>query len=35
LALLADVSAETSAGRARALPADLLDWHRREGKPAW
>ena len=38
-ALLAGVSAETS-GRtgeeqARALLADLLDWHRREDKPAW
>ena len=30
-----DVSAETSEGRARALLADLLDWHRREDKPAW
>ncbi len=29
------VSAETSEGRARALLADLLDWHRREDKPAW
>ena len=29
------VSAETRAGRARALLADLLDWHRREDKPAW
>jgi len=38
-ALLAGVSAETSAWtdeqRARALLADLLDWHRREDKPAW
>jgi uncharacterized protein len=38
-ALLAGVPAETS-GRtseqqARALLADLLDWHRREDKPAW
>ena len=38
-----DVSAETSVrgcvssaeGQARALLADLLDWHRREDKPAW
>ena len=30
-----DVSAETSAGQARALLADLIDWHRREDKPAW
>ena len=30
-----DVSAETSEGQARALLADLLDWHRREDKPAW
>ena len=29
------VSAETSEGQARALLADLLDWHRREDKPAW
>src|SRR5580693_293628 len=38
-ALLAGVSAETSAWtdgeRARVLLADLLDWHRREDKPAW
>jgi uncharacterized protein len=46
-ALLAGVSAETSGaiargvsaeareGQARALLADLLDWHRREDKPAW
>ena len=34
-ALLAGVSAETPEGRARALLADLLDWHRREDKPAW
>ncbi|MGH3421924.1 MAG: TM0106 family RecB-like putative nuclease, partial [Streptosporangiaceae bacterium] len=34
-ALLAGVSAETSEGQARALLADLLDWHRREDKPAW
>jgi predicted RecB family nuclease len=38
-ALLAGVSAETSAWtdeeRARALLADLIDWHRREDKPAW
>ncbi len=30
-----DVSAETREGQARALLADLLDWHRREDKPAW
>jgi predicted RecB family nuclease len=38
-ALLEGVSAETSARtdeqRARALLADLIDWHRREAKPAW
>ena len=42
-ALLDGVSADTSAdertrrlpGRARALLADLIDWHRREAKPAW
>jgi uncharacterized protein len=38
-ALLAGVSAETSARtdeeQARALLADLIDWHRREDKPAW
>ena len=34
-ALLARVSAETGDGRTRALLADLLDWHRREDKPAW
>ena len=38
-ALLANVSAETSARtdeeRALALLADLIDWHRREAKPAW
>ena len=38
-ALLAGVSAETPAWtdeeRARVLLADLLDWHRREDKPAW
>jgi predicted RecB family nuclease len=38
-ALLAGVPAETSARtdeeRARALLADLIDWHRREAKPAW
>jgi predicted RecB family nuclease len=38
-ALLAGVSAETSERtgeqRARVLLADLLDWHRREDKPAW
>ena len=27
--------AETSEGQARALLTDLLDWHRREDKPAW
>src|SRR5260370_20646816 len=30
-----DVSAETPEGQARALLAGLLDWHRREDKPAW
>ncbi len=30
-----DVSAETPQGQARALLADLLDWHQREDKPAW
>jgi predicted RecB family nuclease len=38
-ALLAGVPAEasrrTSEQQARALLADLLDWHRREDKPAW
>ena len=38
-ALLDGVSAETSAWpdeeRGRVLLADLLDWHRREAKPAW
>jgi hypothetical protein len=34
-ALLAGVSAETPEGRARALLADLIDWHRREDKPTW
>ena len=38
-ALMAGVSAETSAWtdeeRARVLLANLLDWHRREDKPAW
>jgi len=38
-ALLDGVSAETSTWteeeRARALLADLIDWHRREDKPAW
>ena len=29
------VSAETPEGQARVLLADLLDWHRREDKPAW
>ncbi len=32
-AIARDVSAETS--EARRLLADLLDWHRREDKPAW
>jgi len=38
-ALLADVPADagvrTGDQRAKALLADLLDWHRREAKPAW
>ena len=34
-ALLAGVSAETPEGQARVLLADLIDWHRREDKPAW
>jgi predicted RecB family nuclease len=38
-ALTAGVSAETSeradSERARVLLSDLLDWHRREDKPAW
>ena len=38
-ALLADIppdpSARTRVQRAKALLADLLDWHRREAKPAW
>ena len=37
-ALLAGVPAETrraDAERARVLLADLLDWHRRDDKPAW
>jgi hypothetical protein len=34
-ALLAGVSAETPDGQARTLLADLIDWHRREDKPAW
>ncbi|HEY4464763.1 MAG TPA: AAA domain-containing protein, partial [Streptosporangiaceae bacterium] len=38
-ALVADVppdeSARTAEQKARALLADLLDWHRREAKPAW
>ena len=34
-AIARGVSAETSEGQARALLADLLDWHRREDKPAW
>jgi uncharacterized protein len=38
-ALLAGVSAETSSRsdqeQARALLADLLEWHRREAKPGW
>ena len=35
IAVALDVSADTPAGQARALLADLLDWHRREDKPAW
>ena len=31
----AETSAWTDEQRARALLADLLDWHRREDKPAW
>jgi uncharacterized protein len=34
-AIAPSVSAETREGQARALLADLLDWHRREDKPAW
>src|SRR5713101_3778789 len=34
-AIAPSVSAETGEGQARALLADLLDWHRREDKPAW
>ena len=38
-ALLDGVPAEagerTEEQQARALPADLIDWHRREAKPAW
>ena len=30
-----DPAARTSEQRARALLADLVDWHRRENKPAW
>jgi uncharacterized protein len=30
-----DPSARTGADKATALLADLLDWHRREAKPAW
>jgi uncharacterized protein len=30
-----DESARTAGQKARALLADLLDWHRREAKPAW
>lgn len=33
--LPADESARTGEQQARALLADLLDWHRREAKPAW
>jgi RNase_H superfamily/AAA domain len=31
----ADPSARTGEQQAKALLADLLDWHRREAKPAW
>ena len=31
----AEASGRTSEQQARALLADLLDWHRREDKPAW
>jgi len=31
----AEASGRTSEQQARALLADLLDWHRREAKPAW
>jgi predicted RecB family nuclease len=31
----ADVGERTEEQRARALLADLIDWHRREAKPAW
>ncbi len=31
----ADPAARTGADRAKALLADLLDWHRREAKPLW
>jgi predicted RecB family nuclease len=34
-AIACGVSAETSERQARVLLADLLDWHRREDKPAW
>ncbi len=34
-AIAGGVSAETPEGQARVLLADLLDWHRREDKPAW
>ena len=33
--LPADASVRTEEQKARALLADLLDWHRREDKPAW
>ena len=33
--LPAETSGRTSEQQARALLADLLDWHRREDKPAW
>ena len=33
--LPADASERTEEQKARALLADLLDWHRREAKPAW
>jgi uncharacterized protein len=31
----ADAAGRTAAEQAKALLADLLDWHRREAKPAW
>jgi uncharacterized protein len=33
--LPADVSERTGEQKAKALLADLLDWNRREAKPAW